>query len=127
VRSAVLLSHARILSYLQAVATQIISGEKPNAPLYSDSTSESSVSNGESEEEDAGRGAIEVEDIQERTTHHEENSTTSELKEIFAAIIASNRSLMKLSMVIRNSPDETTTSKQLHDTKTGTHTQILDT
>jgi hypothetical protein len=86
------------------LAKQIISGEKPNAPLASGSISDSSGSSDESEEEDDGKGKKEAKGDREQKEDHGPATETSELQELFTAVVASNKSLMKLSMVIRSSP-----------------------
>jgi hypothetical protein len=65
--------------------------------LHSGSTSGSSD---ESQGEDYGKEG----DHQNPIEDHNHSTETSELQEIFTAIIHSNKSLMKLSMVIRSSP-----------------------
>jgi hypothetical protein len=68
--------------------------------LDSGSTSGSSD---ESQGEDYGKEE-KVEDHQNPIEDHDHFTETSELQEIFTAIIYSNKSLMKLSTVIRSSP-----------------------
>ena len=95
--------HVSILSN-ELLAAQIISGETPNAPLDSSSISDSSESGGDSEEENDRKSEKEAKNDRQQKDDHDPATETSELQEIFTAIIASNKSLMKLSMVIRSSP-----------------------
>lgn len=68
-----------------------------------DSHSTSGLSEGSGEEDDE-KGAKEAGGHQRSKSENGHAAETTELQEIFTAIIASNKSLMKLSMVIRSSP-----------------------